>query len=732
MAKEFEGFHGDVLAIIYQNAQNGYSVIKMRHGNKSHTVVGKMPTITVGETLEVQGFWMEHPTYGTQLQAQIVQRQAPETNSEILRFLSSGAIKGVGKTTARNLVDTFGGDLLDILENDPSQLMKVSGITKNRAEKIHKSYCSQMGTRRLFTFLSTHELPLSLVPTLTKYYGEQALDMILANPYLLTGEGFSLKFAEAERVASALAFHKDSIHRYEAGILFILHRQMNQGHSFVPKDKLQLMTSDLLRCPYVNLLPAFDNLEDRGKLIYHFILEEEMVYLPSLYDAETEVSIRMKEMTYATLLAPRNLDKIIKSIQKSQNLTYSPEQCSAVEMAATQQIMLLTGGPGTGKTTSLRGVLALFDALHLHTFLAAPTGRAAQRLSELCGREASTIHRLLEAGFDSASGDLVFQRNSDDPLEVDAVIVDETSMVDILLMSHLIRALPNHCRLILVGDPDQLPSVGAGNVYADLISSQLIPMVRLSQIFRQAQESLIVRNAHFVNQGIVPDLSQKNGDFFFIPRKTSRQTLETIVDLCERRLPSKMGVSLEQIQVLSPTRLHGTGTASLNLALQSALNPPDKKKSERNFGSWTFRVKDRVMQVKNNYDISWRDGTKEGEGIFNGDIGEVIAVNPNMVRVSFDGKEVEYTTNLLPQLEPAYAVTVHKSQGSEYHAVIFAAFDGAKMLLNRCLLYTAITRAKHLFIVVGDQEVLNTMISQTEQIHRYSGLRFRLIEDDDA
>ena len=466
----------------------------------------------------------------------------------------------------------------------------------------------------------------------------------------------------------------------------------------------------------------------RGEVDLDQVAGQEAVYLPALYEAETYIAQRMGEMSRAELLPPDGLDRLLKQIQRAQGITYAPQQLQAVRQAAQRQVMLLTGGPGTGKTTCLRGVLALFEAMGLETALAAPTGRAAKRLGELCSTEASTIHRLLETGFDPHTGQLVFTHDEYDPLKADAVIVDEVSMVDVPLMAALMAALRGDCRLVLVGDPDQLPSVGPGNLFSDLIRSGAVPTVRLTEIFRQAAQSAIVRNAHMVNSGELPDLRRNDNDFFCLRRRDPQSAVETIVDLCRRRLPERMGIPADQIQVLSPTRRRGTGTAVLNQALQAALNPPAEQKGERRFGDWIFRAGDRVMQVKNNYDILWREegGTASGMGMFNGDIGVIRTVDKEVVLVDFDGKLVEYTPDMLGELEPAFAVTVHKAQGSEYRAVILAALDGAPMLMTRGVLYTAITRAKSLFIVVGDDGAVARMVSNNRQARRYSGLRARL------
>lgn len=462
------------------------------------------------------------------------------------------------------------------------------------------------------------------------------------------------------------------------------------------------------------------------------IAKEDAYYLPRLYDCECYVAKVLTEMTKRDYLPPSDLNSLLLQIQGEQGISYAPMQNQAVHMAACRQIMLLTGGPGTGKTTSLRAVLALFDHLGLKTALAAPTGRAAKRLSETCQAEASTIHRLLETRYDPKKGALVFAHHEDDPLDVDAVIVDETSMVDISLMCALLSALPNDCRLILVGDPNQLPSVGPGNLLSDLLRAGTLPSIHLNEIFRQAAYSAIIRNAHMVNKGESPELrNNATEDFFFLRRLDPSSALDTIVDLCRSRLPDKMGIPSDQIQVLSPTRRGMAGTVSLNQALQHAVNPPDIQKAERNFGHQIFRTGDRVMQIRNNYDLMWqsRDGSDHGMGIFNGDIGliEHIDLKNNILTIDFDGHLAEYTPDLWNQLEPAYAITVHKSQGSEYRAVILCVVQASSMLLTRSVLYTAMTRAKELLIIVGDDSVVSYMASNDRPTRRYSGLRARLV-----
>jgi len=719
---------GNVSAVIYQNEENGYTILRLDVKEEEITVVGSMPGVSPGEYLSVRGRWVRHATYGVQFKAEAVERRLPQGLKEVYHYLSSGSVKGVGKATARLLIEEFGEEALTVIEEHPEQLTRIRGITPKRAQRIGDTFRQQMGMRRLTEFLTEHKLPLELAMPLRRAYGDVALEVLRANPYLLVGEEFGVDFSLADALALSMGVGPEDPQRLEAGLLFELAHNLNNGHTFLPHGKLVEATGLLLEAPGEELEECLENLTRRGEVEREAVAGQDGVYLPLLYEAETFVAQRIGEMSGQELLPPQGLDRLIGRIQREQGLTYAPQQRQAVELAARCQVMLLTGGPGTGKTTCLRGVLALFEAMGLETALAAPTGRAAKRLGELSGTEASTIHRLLETGFDPHTGRLVFTHDAYDPLPADAVIVDETSMVDVPLMAALLNALQGDCRLVLVGDPDQLPSVGPGSLFADLIRSRVVPTVRLTEIFRQAAESAIVCTAHMVNRGEMPDLRKNSGDFFFLARRDSQSALDTIVDLCRRRLPERMGIPADQIQVLSPTRRRGTGTRALNQALQAALNPPLEGKGERRFGDWVFRAGDRVMQVKNNYDILWREegGVRSGMGMFNGDIGVIRSIQGEVVTVDFDGKVVEYSPDMLGELEPAFAVTVHKAQGSEYRAVVLAALDGASMLMTRGVLYTAITRAKELFIVVGDDQAVAGMVANDRQTRRYSGLRARL------
>ena len=724
---------GTVESVIYQNQENGYTVLRLDGGEgQTLTVVGCMPGVAPGEGIAVEGTWTRHASYGEQFKAEAVERRTPAGTKAIFDYLSSGAVKGIGAATARRMVEEFGEETLTVLEEHPERLTQIRGITRKKALAMGENFRLQMGMRRLLEFLGEHEVPLQLAMPLYRKYGDRALEIIRGNPYLLVDGELGVEFSTADKLALSMGMEGDDPQRIEAGLLFELAHNLDNGHTFLPRRKLLPATAQLIELEGETeaLEDALEALLERGEVIQETVANEEAVYLHDLYEAEQYVAFRLSEMARGEQVPPAGLDGLIDRIQAEQGIVYAPQQRQAVELAAASQVMLLTGGPGTGKTTSLRGVLALFEQLGLETALAAPTGRAAKRLGELCGMEAATIHRLLETQYDPRSGRLVFARDEDDPLRADAVIVDETSMVDILLMRGLLSALRPECRLILVGDPDQLPSVGPGNLFSDLIRSGVVPMVRLTEIFRQAAESAIVRNAHGVNRGELPDLRDNKHDFFFLRRKDPARAAETIVELVQTRLPQNMGIPPEQIQVLSPTRKRVTGTAALNRAIQEAVNPPAPDRPERRFGEYVFRQGDRVMQVRNNYDVIWKDGLTTGMGVFNGDIGRIVEVDnrSELITVDFEGRLVEYTPDMLGELEPAYAITVHKAQGSEYRAVILSVSDGAPVLLTRGVLYTAITRARELLILVGDEDVVARMTANDRQQRRYSGLRWRLVQ----
>lgn len=729
---------GTVSSVIYRNEENGYTILRLESpdADEEVTVVGIMPGISPGEGLSVHGQWTRHSTYGEQFKAEIVERRMPVGEKALLEYLASGAVKGVGAATARRLLDTFGEDVLTVIEETPEQLTKIRGISPKRAQTIHLSLCQQLAMRRLLDFLSAHGLPLSAAMPLYRRYGDLALNVLRTEPYLLVEDPLFIPFPTADQLAQDLGFAQDDPVRLEAGLLYTLAHNLDNGHVFLPYAKLLAAAQRLLGTDQEVLAQRLEDLIDRHKIVREAIAGQDACYLDKLHHCETYVANALLAMDGEDLCPPDDLDALLARIQREQGLTYAPLQVEAVKTAARRQVMLLTGGPGTGKTTSLKGILSLFDHLGLRTCLTAPTGRAAKRLSETCGAEASTIHRLLETRYDGQTGALTFTHNEREPLETDAVILDEASMVDIVLMQALLAALPGGCRLVLVGDPHQLPSVGPGNLLSDLLRSQRLPTLRLTEIFRQAAASAIIRGARAVDQGECPVLvNDPAGDFFFLRRCDPAAAAETIVSLCQTRLPQNMGIPADQIQVLSPTRKGTAGTAALNRALQEAVNPPAPGKGEKVFGPLRFREGDRVMQVKNNYDVLWEsaDGKEVGMGIFNGDIGRIEAIDAasGLVTVDFEGHRASYTPDMMGQLEPAYAITVHKAQGSEYRAVILSAVEAAPMLLTRGVLYTAMTRAKELLIVVGDDLVLTRMAANDRQQRRYSGLRARLARGGD-
>ena len=643
---ELETLEGTVVAVIYQNPENGYTVLRVRSREGSQTVVGELAQVTAGEHVLAAGRWVDHPSFGPQFKADHLETAAPTDADGIYEYLSSGIIKGVGKQTAKRIVNRFGAETLAVIESDPERLSEVKGITRQKALAIQQDFLQKAGMRRLVEFLTEQQLPVPLALALWRRYADRAIDIIRADPYLLLDEELGVKFAEADRLAAACGIEANDLLRVEAGIQYTLTHNLGNGHCFLPRDKLLPAAARLLHLEEPDLLEeGLDALRLRGRVVLTEVAGLSAVYLDELFSAEEYIFQRVLSMCQRELLPPDDMEELIDRVEREQRITYAAEQRAAVRMAASRQIMLLTGGPGTGKTTSLRGILGLFEAMGLKTQLAAPTGRAAKRLGELCGAEASTIHRLLEAGYDPDSGQLAFQRDEDEPLEARAVIVDETSMVDVPLMAALLSALPNDCRLVLVGDPDQLPSVGPGQVFDHLIRSGVVPNVQLTTIFRQAQQSLIVMNAHSINRGVLPSLVNRGGDFFFLRRRDAQAAVDTIVELCQSRLPEKMGIPAEQIQVLSPTRKYLTGTANLNLALQAALNPHEAGKPEKKHGFFTFRVGDRVMQIKNNYDVLWREqnGLRGGMGIFNGDVGVIQDITPEgeLTTVNFDGHIVE-------------------------------------------------------------------------------------------
>ncbi len=724
---------GAVDTVVFQNEENGYTVLHLlTDQGEVVTVVGCIPFAAAGESMTITGVWVNHPTYGPQLTAELVERRMPQDEESIVCYLASGVLKGVGPSTAARLVDRFGADTLRIIEEEPEKLTAIKGVTSKKAMEISAALRSLTGLRRVMEFLSRYDLPVTLAMGLLRAYGDETLEKLKDNPYLLTDERCGVDFSDADEIALSMGFDGDSPCRVEAAVLYELNHNLSNGHVFLPRPKLIAATMELIGVTEETAEKALDDLSERHAVVCGPIANVQGCYLRRMYEAEVYVAGRLAAACADTWDCGRNVDKIIDDIETRQGIAYAPEQRRAVALAAERGVLLLTGGPGTGKTTSVRGIVTLFERMGLDTVLLAPTGRAAQRMSQLCGKDAQTIHRALGMSWNELTGEVTFRKNEKEPLEADAVIVDEMSMVDLELMASLLRAMRPGCRLVMVGDPDQLPSVGAGNVLGDLLRSGVIPAVSLTVVFRQAQQSAIIRNAHAVNHGQPPELKNNQNDFFFLCRRAPDRLVQTVVELCRDRLPANMGIPADQIQVLSPTRKGVCGTVNLNRALQAALNPPAADKRQKPWGDMVFREGDRIMQTRNNYDVVWEkaDGTA-GTGIFNGDVGVIREIDPSgeLITLQFDDRTCVYTADLLNQLDMAYAMTVHKAQGSEYRAVVLASTAVAPALMVRGVLYTAITRARELLILVGDDIVPGQMAANDKQQRRYSGLRRRLREE---
>lgn len=721
---------GTVQNVIFHNAENGYTVLKLSTlDGESVIVVGCIPGVAPGEGMSVSGAWENHPQHGQQLRAEEVERHLPEDPAEIYSFLSSGVCQGLGRVTARRMVETFKEETLSVLEQEPERLTVIRGMTLKKARELSEAFRQTMGLRRLMAFLSRYELPPILAMRLRERYGDTALSTLTENPWLLSTDENGVSFTLTDRIAMSMGFAPDCEQRVQAALIFMLNFQERNGHVFLPEQKLIDATARLLDCPRELPERELDALTAKGDVVREEIANENACYLRRMWEAEASAQIRLEALLSAAPDKSKQAERVLNEVEQALGVTYAEHQREAVRLAAQVGVLILTGGPGTGKTTTVRGIVALFQRMGLDIELSAPTGRAAQRLGEVTGMEAQTVHRLLGMTRNDETGQIMFTKSEKDPLKTDAVIIDEMSMVDLPLFSALLRALRPGTRLVLVGDADQLPSVGAGNVFSDLIRSGRVETVFLREIFRQAEQSAIIRNAHAVNTGQPPRLLNDQEDFFFLRRPAPEQAAETIVELCRTRLPQNMGVPHEQIQVLTPTRKGVCGTVELNRRLQEALNPKSPDKRELRWGDTLFREGDKVMQTRNNYDVVWtRPDNSLGTGIFNGDVGRILQIDPSgqAMLVDFDGRAAPFSPEMLNELELAYAVTVHKAQGSEYRAVVMAAVPAARSLMTRGILYTALTRARELMILVGDPYAVGAMSANDWQQRRYSGLRWRL------
>ena len=729
--RELIELSGTIDSVIYKNEENGYTVLRLRDENdESVTVVGCFPYASAGESMIISGGWMTHSVHGRQFKAEFAQRLMPSGEKAIYSYLAGGAIKGVGPATASLIVSRFGDKTLDVIESEPERLCEIKGISPTRAEQISKSFRRQAGVRRLMEFVCSFGLRPILAMRMYKYYGDKALALLRDNPYILASAHIGGRFAEADSLALEMGVEGNSRNRVNAAVIFELSHNSGNGHCFIPREKLAAVTAELIGVETEEADESIEQLIEGGQLMYEEIAGCRACYLPELYEAERDAAEHFAHMCARHFDEEADTASLIEKLEKKQGIKYAALQRQTLELALKNQIVVITGGPGTGKTTSVRAILAMFDRLGIKTLLTAPTGRAAKRLTELSGQEASTVHRLLGAKFDEEGERVVFSKDESDPLDCGAVILDECSMVDITLMDALLRAIPAEARLIMVGDADQLPSVGPGNVFSALIRSGVVPTVRLTEIFRQNEGSRIVRTAHMINKGEHPDLSENAGDFFRLRRMQAASSVETISELCSVRLPGKMNIPPCDIQVLSPTRRGELGTVNLNRVLQETLNPRSVEKKEKLFGELVFREGDRVMQIRNNYDIMWHseDNSQSGTGMYNGDIGQISSIDmeAECLTVNFDGRLASYGFDSLLELEHAWAMTVHKAQGSEYRAVILALSASSQMLMTRDVLYTAVTRARELLIMVGDDQTAYRMIDNFRQSRRYTALRVRL------
>lgn len=724
MQENTEKIEGIVESVTFRNADNGFTVLDMNVGGELVTAVGTFFEVGAGEELVLYGKWGNHSMFGRQFQTESYESRLPDNAASLLRYLSAGMIKGIGPKTARKIIERFGENAFEVLENDYERLTVIRGISKEKAAAISNEFKRQFSIRNIMSELDAYGIrPMECV-RIFKRFGGNAVEIIKRNPYLLCSELQGFDFARVDEIAAKLPETPEAAYRNEAGILYVMRHNLHNGHTCIPEEKLPAPCMSLLSEEEEVILQEIERLVSIKELVRDTVSERSFLFLPQIYQCEKSAARRLHELLRFPPLSLTALDEELDRIEAENGIHYQEKQRGAIRLAAEKGTMIVTGGPGTGKTTTVRGMIAFFEKQGMTVLLAAPTGRAAKRMSELTGKPASTLHRLLEVQWNDRD-EPEFARNMQFPLQADAIIVDELSMVDITVFSALLQAVPFGCRLVLVGDTDQLPPVGAGNVLLDMVHSGEIPVVRLTEIFRQAQQSLIVMNAHRIVGGEMPELSRKDGDFFFLEQKSSLAAARLVTELVSRRLPKAYGYDpVGDLQVLCPSRKGDCGTVNLNIRLQAVLNPPSEGKEElRSYGR-VLRQGDKVMQIKNNYDIPWEKDGENGTGIFNGDMGviEKISRAENAVVIDFDGRKTVYPLESMSELELAYAVTVHKSQGSEYPAVVIPILDAPPQLLYRNLLYTAVTRAKHLLILVGSREKISLMVENNRKNRRYSAL----------
>lgn len=735
---------GPVENIIYKNEENGYIVFTINSEDYGHifpdaeiVCVGYVPNLNVGENICVTGTVVNHSSYGKQFKIDTYEKSIPKTEKGIEKYLASGAIKGIGKKTAERIVEKFGTQTLDIIEKNPEKLSQIKGISVKKAIEIGQIFAEQEGLRRVMIYLQEYGITSVFAMKVYKHFKDNTIKIIETNPYRLADELFGVGFKLVDNIAEKIGIEKTSEYRIKAGIKYILNQNANaNGNVYLPEPILLTQAETLLDVSTDVIKPCLYNLQMERQICVEKTDKQNIVFLNAYYYAESYVAKKILQLAKNKTEYNKNYDLWIKNIEKENGIELANNQKQAIKQAMINGVLVITGGPGTGKTTTINSIIAMLKNEEYEIELCAPTGRAAKRMSEATGLEAQTIHRLLGINFiEDNKKRQNFEKDEDMPIEADVIIVDECSMIDILLMSSLLKAVANGTRLILVGDVDQLPSVGAGNVLKDIINSGCIEVVRLNEIFRQARESAIVTNAHKINNGEYPILNEKNKDFFFLKRQNIDDVATTIVELITTRLPKFLNITdLKLIQVLAPMKKSQIGVENLNNILQKALNPPDLEKQEKEYRNIVFREGDKVMQIKNNYSMVWKiiqnnQYIDEGIGVFNGDEGVISKINNQheYIEVVFDEcKYVKYDFTQLDELVLSYATTIHKAQGSEYKAVIMPIHSGAPMLLTRNLLYTGVTRAKELAVIVGIEDTIKRMVDNNREINRYTYLKNRI------
>ena len=722
--QQLDRLEGTIAYITFTSQDTGFTVLELQTDDDLVTVVGEMVGVAPGQQLVVQGTYANHPSFGIQFKVQNYEVALPSDENAIYAYLASGAVKGIGPVTAKRIIKAFGANALEILECDPVQLATVKGISYRQAVDIQTEFKRIYGIQDVIMNLSNYGLTASQAIALYGVYGQATTEIISQNPYLLCNDPTFLPFERADNIANRMMMEYDSHQRIAGGVLYVLRHNSQKGHCCVPYDRLVETVSAFIGVEPEKVEGVIEEKCDEGELFCEEINERPFVYLAQLYVAELVSCQKLTQLMASKPKTNIDISSVINTVQNILDIKYAPNQIKALEKVADSSVCIITGGPGTGKTTLVKGIISMFEMQADVVSLCAPTGRAAKRLSELSGKNAKTIHRLLEV-VPGTKNDIKFQRNQDNPIPCDVLIVDECSMVDIVLFSQLITAVKDGCRVVLVGDYNQLPAVGPGNILKDLLDCGIVPNVQLTDIFRQARESDIVVNSHAINQGVYPKTGGRTGDYFFI--ESGENVEDYLTGLVQTRLPRAYGFdSFEDIQILSPSRKRRGGTVNLNAALQSALNPENPAKPEIAFNGVVFRLGDKVMQIKNNYDLQFvRDNGETDVGVFNGDIGQIIAVDKfnKSLTVKIDDKTYVYPQEFFPQLEHAWAVTVHKSQGSEFKAVILCISDTPNELQYRNLLYTAFTRAKELLVVVGRSEIMARMVHNSKKQLRYSGVK---------